>query len=525
MEKIIAINNLSIVFNDNKEVVRNINLDIFKGKTTAIVGESGSGKTLSALSILKLLPSGGKIKNGKILFKEKDILLLNTNEVQKIRGNKISTIFQEPMTSLNPLHSVNKQIEEMILTHNKITIDEAKIKALELLEEVGLKEISNRPKIYPYELSGGQRQRVMIAMSIANNPDLLIADEPTTALDVTIQSQILDLLTNLQKKLGMTMLFISHDLSVVKKMADFIYVMKSGEIVEKGTSDKIFGDPKDSYTKELISSHTKKKINLNRSKEILLKVENLDVWYPIKKGLFKRTINYVKAINDISFTLNEGESIGIVGESGSGKTSLILAILKLIKSKGKILINNTNINDYKNSQILKLRKNIQLVFQDPYSSLSPRMNVEEIISEGLNIHYPKLLQKEKETKIKDVLSNVGLNYSDCIEKYPHEFSGGQRQRIAIARALILKPKILILDEPTSALDITIQNQIIDLLNNLQKKLSLSYIFISHDMKVIRSISDRVIVLKNGVIVEENTGDKIFAEPKSDYTKNLISSVL
>ncbi len=525
MDSIVNIRNLDIVFNQNNRVVKNVNLKIIKGKTTAIVGESGSGKTLSALSILKLLPSGANISEGQIFFKDEDVLSLSNNEIQKIRGNKIATIFQEPMSSLNPLHSINKQIEEIILTHNKVSNTEAKIKTIKLLTEVGLEEIANRPKTYSYELSGGQRQRAMIAMSIANNPDLLIADEPTTALDVTIQMQILDLLLSLQKKLGMSMLFISHDLSVVKKMADFIYVMKDGRIIENGTNEKIFKNPSNAYTKVLISSRSRNKINVTKKRNAILKIEDLNVWYPIKKGLLKKTIDHVKAINNVSFILNEGESIGIVGESGSGKTSLILAILKLIKSKGKIFIKNKDINLFSNKEILNMRKKIQIVFQDPFSSLSPRMNVEEIISEGLNIHYPKLSKNEKKLKLKEVLNNVGLNYFECIEKYPHEFSGGQRQRIAIARALILQPNILILDEPTSALDITIQNQIIDLLNDLQKKMSLSYVFISHDMKVIQSIADRIIVLKNGIIVEENDSKKIFENPKSNYTKSLIQSVL
>ncbi len=525
MESIISIKKLNISFKQNKEVVSNIDIDIIKGKTTAIVGESGSGKTLSALSILKLLPNSAKINSGNIFYKNKDILLLSEDEIQKIRGNKISTIFQEPMTSLNPLHTINKQIEEMIITHNKINYLDAKKRTIKLLKEVGLENITKRPKTYPYELSGGQRQRAMIAMSIANNPELLIADEPTTALDVTIQMQILELLLNLQKKLGMTILFISHDLSVVKKMADFIYVMKNGKIVENGTNKKIFTAPDHHYTKELISLQSKKKIKLFESQKVMLNVENLKVWYPIKKGIFKKTVDHIKAINEISFYLNEGESLGIVGESGSGKTSLILAILKLISSKGSIFINNKNINLFSSKEILEMRKEIQIVFQDPFSSLSPRMNVEEIISEGLNIHYPKIKINEKKIKLKEVLNKVGLDYFECIDKYPHEFSGGQRQRIAIARALILEPKILILDEPTSALDITIQSQIIHLLNKLQKELSLSYIFISHDMKVIQSIADKVIVLRNGIIVEENSSVEIFKNPKSNYTKNLIRSVL
>ena len=524
MNKVISISNLSVSFK-NKKIINNVNMDIIKGKTTAIVGESGSGKTLTALSILKLLPNNAKINSGKIFFENKDILSENDEAIQKIRGNSISTIFQEPMTSLNPLHTINKQIEEIIQTHNKISKEDAKKKTAYLLKEVGLEMLAKRQKIYPYELSGGQRQRVMIAMSIANNPNVLIADEPTTALDVTIQMQILNLLSNLQKKLGMTMIFISHDLSVVKKISDFIYVMKNGSIIENGYTEKVFNKPVNDYTKKLISSNSGKKINTFSKKEEILKVEKLKVWYPIKKGLLRKTVDHVKAINNLNFTLNKGESIGIVGESGSGKTSLILAILKLIRSEGKVFLNKKDINKFNYSEILKMRKEIQIVFQDPFSSLSPRMNIEEIISEGLNIHFKKMSKEEKKSKLINVLNNVGLNYYETIEKYPHEFSGGQRQRIAIARALILEPKVLILDEPTSALDITVQNQIINLLNELQKKLFLSYVFISHNMKVIKSIADKVIVLKNGIIIEENNTNDIFKFPKSEYTKDLITSVL
>ncbi len=525
MDKIVSIQNLTIEFNKNIEVVKNINLDVIKGKTTAIVGESGSGKTLSALSILKLLPNGAKIKNGNIFFNNVNLLKLNESEIQKMRGNKISTIFQEPMTSLNPLHTINKQIEEIITTHNVISKKEAKKKTINLLKEVGLDNIATRPKIYPFELSGGQRQRAMIAMSIANNPEVLIADEPTTALDVTIQLQILELLKNIQLKLGMSLVFISHDLSVVKKLSDYIYVMKNGKIVEFGSNDEIFNNPKNEYTKELVSYQSNIKENKNFDTDTILKVEDLDVWYPIKKGLLKRTVDYVKAIKNVNFDLKIGESIGIVGESGSGKTSLILAILNLIESKGKIKINNKDFNQLNKKEKLNLRKEIQIVFQDPFSSLSPRMNIEDIISEGLLIHYPNINKKEKEKKIKNILDKVGLEYNKTIEKYPHEFSGGQRQRIAIARALILEPKILILDEPTSALDVTIQNQILNLLNKLQDQLQLSYIFISHDMTVIKAISNRIIVLKDGLIVEEDISSNIFNSPKSEYTKKLISSIV
>ncbi len=525
MEKIISLKNLSIAFSKDTEVVKKVNIDVVKGKTTAIVGESGSGKTLSALSILKLLPNGAKIKNGEIIYKKQNLLDLNYKEIQKIRGNRISTIFQEPMSSLNPLHTINKQIEEIIITHNSISKKKVKKNVIKLLDEVGLSSIAKRPKIYPYELSGGQRQRAMIAMSIANNPDLLIADEPTTALDVTIQLQILNLLKKIQKKFGMSLLFISHDLSVVKNLSDYIYVMKNGEIVEYGKKDKIFNNPENKYTKELISTQNNIKENINDEGKFIINIKNLDVWYPIKKGILKRTIDYVKAIKNVSFNLNVRETIGIVGESGSGKTSLILAILKLVESRGEIIINNKNINKLSKKEILNLRKDIQVVFQDPFSSLSPRMNIENIISEGLMVHYPKINPNEKKHKLKIILEKVGLEYESTVEKYPHEFSGGQRQRIAIARALILQPKILILDEPTSALDVTIQNQILNLLNNLQKDLGLSYIFISHDMRVIRAMADKIIVLKNGVIVEEDKSDKVFISPKSEYTKKLISSIM
>ena len=520
MINLLKIKNLSISF--DKRVVDSVSLNIEKGKTTAIVGESGSGKTLTALSILKLLPSTASIDGGEILYNNENILNKTSKEIQKIRGNKISTIFQEPMTSLNPLHTINKQIEEVILNHQNINKDEAKIKTKKLLEEVGLNEISKRPKIYSYELSGGQRQRVMIAMSIANLPDLLIADEPTTALDVTIQKQILELLISLQQKLGMSILFISHNLSVVKKMANTIYVMKDGKIVEYGKNNEIFENPKHNYTKELIGYQNEIRINNNINEKNILEIQNLKVWYPIKKGLLRKTIDHVKAINEISFTLKEKETIGIVGESGSGKTSLILAILKLIDFSGDINFNGINL---KSKKLINFRKKIQVVFQDPFSSLSPRMTVDELVSEGLKVHFPNINSYDKKTKVKSILEEVGINYENSFNKFPHEFSGGQRQRIAIARALILNPKILILDEPTSALDVSIQNQIIKLLNKLQEKFFLSYIFISHDMNVIRSVADKILVLKNGKMIENDTSEKIFNNPRSEYTKNLISSVL
>ena len=522
---LISIKNLKISFKQNQNVVNNVNMEIPKGKTVAIVGESGSGKTLSALSILKLLPGNANINSGSIIYEEKDLLKLPLNEIEKIRGNKISTIFQEPMSSLNPLHTIDKQIKEMITTHNKKNLAELNASVLNLLKEVNLENLMNRPNIYSYELSGGQRQRVMIAMSIANNPDLLIADEPTTALDVTVQQQILSLLNNIQKQRKMSILFISHDLGVVNKIADYIYVMKDGQIIEHGEKLEIFNHPKNPYTKQLVGFQNKiRKIKENKEKEIL-KITDLKVWYPIKKGIFKKTVDYVKAIDAINFTLKKKETLGIVGESGSGKTSLVLAILKLITSTGKIEFNEMDLNFIKKNKLKNIRKDIQIVFQDPFSSLSPRMNVEKILNEGIDVHFPKYSELEKKQILKDILTETGMNYERDHNKYPHEFSGGQRQRIAIARALILKPKILILDEPTSALDITIQNQILDLLQNLQEKYSLSYIFISHDMNVIRSVSDKILVLKTGKLIEYNNAEIVFNSPKDEYTKNLISSVV
>ena len=522
---LISIKNLTISFQQNQNVVNNVNIEIPKGKTVAIVGESGSGKTLSALSILKLLPGNANINSGSIIYEEKDLLQLPLNEIEKIRGNKISTIFQEPMSSLNPLHTIDKQIKEMITTHNKKNLLELNASVLNLLKEVNLEDLMNRPNIYSYELSGGQRQRVMIAMSIANNPDLLIADEPTTALDVTVQQQILSLLNKIQKQRKMSILFISHDLGVVNKIADYIYVMKDGEIIEHGDKLEIFNNPKNPYTKQLVGFQNKiRKIQENKEIEIL-KIKDLKVWYPIKKGIFKKTVDYVKAVDAINFSLKKKETLGIVGESGSGKTSLVLAILKLISSSGTIEFDELDLNLLKKNKLKNIRKDIQIVFQDPFSSLSPRMNVEKILNEGIDVHFPKYSELQKKQILKDILTETGMNYERDHNKYPHEFSGGQRQRIAIARALILKPKILILDEPTSALDITIQNQILDLLQNLQEKYSLSYIFISHDMNVIRSVSDKILVLKTGKLIEYNNAEIIFNSPKDEYTKNLISSVV
>jgi len=529
MENLLSIKNLSVGFqsqNKKTNVVHSISFDIPKGKTIALVGESGSGKTVTALSILKLLPYPAAFhSSGEIIYNKKNLLNMSDKNIQKIRGKNITTIFQEPMSSLNPLHTIEKQINEILTTHSKISYADATKKTRELLISVGLENISKRIKSYSYELSGGQRQRVMIAMSIANNPDLLIADEPTTALDVTVQLQILKLIKNLQKKLNMAILFISHDLTVVKHLADYICIMKDGIIVENNTKENIFFNPQHEYTKKLVNFQNKKKNNKTLGSKKILEVNKLKVWYPIKKGILRRIVDHVKAVDSINLTLFKNQTLGIVGESGSGKTSLVLALLKLISFKGDVIFNEKNISTISNNKLHNLRKDMQIIFQDPFSSLSPRMTIEEIISEGLNIHEKHLTLPDKQNKIKEIMNEVGLDFETIYNRFPHEFSGGQRQRIAIARALILNPKLLILDEPTSSLDVTIQSQILDLLNSLQKKYQLSYIFISHDMKIINSVADYVIVLKEGKIVEEGNTNSIFEKPQNNYTKELLQSVI
>jgi len=529
MNNLVQIKKLSVGFqsqNKRSNVVKSISFDIPKGKTVALVGESGSGKTVTALSILKLLPYPSAFHDsGEIIYNNLNLLKLKQNEIQKIRGQNISAIFQEPMSSLNPLHTIEKQVNEILMIHSPIPYAEATKKTKKLLSQVGLENISERVKAYPHELSGGQRQRVMIAMSIANNPDLLIADEPTTALDVTVQSQILDLIQNIQQQMGMSILFISHDLAVVKKISDYVCIMKDGEIVEKNFTENIFSNPQHSYTKDLITSQTKKKVFENYGDNLILQINELKVWYPITKGILRRTIDHVRAVDSLNFNLKKKQTLGIVGESGSGKTSLVLAILKLISSKGNIVFENHNLSKIGKNKMKNLRKEIQIVFQDPFSSLSPRMTIEQIVSEGLEIHQKKLSKDEKKDKIKKIIKDVGLDYEDIHQRFPHEFSGGQRQKIAIARALVLKPKLLILDEPTSALDVSIQNQILQMLDHLQKKFDLSYIFISHDMNVIKAMSDYILVLRNGKIIEEGDANEIFMKPKTEYTQKLIQAIL
>jgi microcin C transport system ATP-binding protein len=504
---------------------RNVSFDIEKGETVALVGESGSGKTVSALSILRLLPSGASHPAGEIFFEGQDLLRARESEMRRVRGNRISIIFQEPMTSLNPLHTVEKQVSEVLIIHRGMSNGAARTRTLELLSKVGIRDAETRLSAYPHQLSGGQRQRVMIAMALANEPDLLIADEPTTALDVTIQAQILDLLKDLQRELGMAMLLITHDLGIVRKMASRTCVMKDGEVVERGPAEQVFTSPQHPYTKRLLEAQPKgEPPRLDEKAPVILEAEELKVWFPVKAGLLRRTVSHIKAVDGVSFALRSSQTLGIVGESGSGKTTLGLALLRLVSSEGQIAYVGKRIDGLKSGEMRPLRRDMQVVFQDPYGSLSPRLSVGQIIEEGLLIQNPSLTPEERRECVSAALDEVGLD-PEWQDRYPHEFSGGQRQRIAIARAMILKPQFLMLDEPTSALDVSVQAQIVDLLRDLQKKRGLAYLFISHDLKVMRALASYVMVMRNGVVVEEGPTAQIFERPQTDYTKALIAAAL
>jgi microcin C transport system ATP-binding protein len=524
---LLSVRDLSVAFTqggaENLAVDR-VSFDIARGETVALVGESGSGKSVSALSVLKLLPyPAASHPSGEILFHGKDLLAGGEKELRKVRGNKITMIFQEPMTSLNPLHTIEQQIGEILKIHRGMGEKQARARTLELLHEVGIQEPERRLGAYPHQLSGGQRQRVMIAMSLANEPELLIADEPTTALDVTVQAQILELLGELKEKNGMSMLFITHDLGIVRRIADKVCVMTKGRIVEAGPTSEIFENPRHEYTRHLLAAEPKGTApKANPDAETVMTGDDIKVWFPIKQGFFRKTVDHVKAVDGIDVVVKAGQTLGVVGESGSGKTTLGLALSRMISSEGRIRLGQKEIDGYSFKQMRPLRSEMQIVFQDPFGSLSPRMSVSEIIEEGLKIHEPNLSTDERDAMVVDVLGEVGLDPATRF-RYPHEFSGGQRQRIAIARAMVLKPRFVMLDEPTSALDMSVQAQVVDLLRDLQKKHDLAYLFISHDLKVVRALSNHVIVMRNGKVVEQGSTEQIFENPQSDYTRALIAA--
>ncbi len=523
-ESILDVRDLSVTFNQDgaeTRAVRGAAFSIGRGETVALVGESGSGKSVTALSTVNLLPASASIR-GSIRYEGMEMVGASTATLQQVRGNDISFIFQEPMTSLNPLHTIEKQIGESLLIHRGLTGDKARARILELLEKVGIHDPASRLNSYPHQLSGGQRQRVMIAMALANEPDLLIADEPTTALDVTIQAQILDLLFELKRTENMSLLFITHDLGIVRRIADRVYVMKDGEIVESGATEALFREPAHAYTRKLLGAEPAGRPDPvpDESAEVV-RTEALKVWFPIQRGFLRRTVGHIKAVNDATIDVRAGETVGIVGESGSGKTTLALAIMRLTSSQGRILYQGRDIQGWKSRQLRPLRRDMQIVFQDPFGSLSPRMSIAQIVAEGLTVHDIDPGRPHREL-VAEVLEEVGLEPA-MMDRYPHEFSGGQRQRIAIARAMILRPKLLVLDEPTSALDMTVQVQIVDLLRDLQRRHGLAYLFISHDLKVVRALSHKVVVMKEGDIVEWGSSDEIFDAPKTEYTRSLMAA--
>ncbi|PKR47293.1 ABC transporter ATP-binding protein [Thalassospira povalilytica] len=525
-QPLLDVSNLSVNFG-NVQAVKGVSLSMARGETMALVGESGSGKSVTALSILQLLPyPRASHPSGSITFDGHELVGADKRTLREIRGNRISMIFQEPMTSLNPLHNIEKQIGEVLLLHKGLRGAKARARILELLDLVGIPDPKSRLKALPHELSGGQRQRVMIAMALANEPELLIADEPTTALDVTIQAQILELLQDLQNKLGMALLLITHDLQIVQKMAKSICVMKDGEIVERGVGHSLFDNPKHPYTKKLLSAVPSGSAPpLPENAADLLETSNIHVRFPIgRKGILGRPERYLDAVDQISLTLKQGETLGIVGESGSGKTTLAMAILRLLKSDGDIRFGGQDIRKYAGADLRKLRRDMQVVFQDPFGSLSPRMSIAQIVGEGLEIHEPDLTIVEREARIAEALQEVDLP-QNAMDRYPHEFSGGQRQRISIARALVLKPRFIVLDEPTSALDMSVQAQIVELLRDLQARHKMAYLFISHDLRVVRALSHRVMVMQGGKLVESGAAADVFDHPQQPYTKALLAAAL
>ncbi|CDZ48713.1 ABC transporter ATP-binding protein [Neorhizobium galegae] len=526
-EPLLSVRDLSVAFHqggDTSIAVDRVSFDIHPGEVMALVGESGSGKSVTANSILKLLPyPSASHPSGEILFDGKDMLKASEPELRRVRGNDVTMIFQEPMTSLNPLHSIEKQIGEILELHHGINGQAVRIRTLELLNQVGIREPEKRLKAYPHELSGGQRQRVMIAMALANRPKLLIADEPTTALDVTVQAQILDLLRGLKGEHGMSMLFITHDLGIVRKFADRVCVMTKGKIVETGTVEEVFTNPQHAYTRHLLASEPRgEPPPTDPSKPVVMEGKDIRVWFPIKAGFLRKVVDHVKAVDGVDLELRAGETLGVVGESGSGKTTLGLALARLISSQGRIAFIGTDIDKFSFKEMRPFRDRLQVVFQDPYGSLSPRMSVGDIVAEGLKVHERSLSADGRDERVAWALTEVGLDPATRW-RYPHEFSGGQRQRIAIARAMVLKPRFVMLDEPTSALDMTVQAQVVDLLRDLQKEHDLAYLFISHDLKVVKALANHVIVMRLGKVVEEGPADQIFQAPKQDYTRALMAA--
>lgn len=525
-QPLIRIEQLAVSFAQGQQqsvAVEDVSFDIRPGETLALVGESGSGKSVTAHSILRLLPyPSASHPAGRILYRGTDLLQADEKQLRKVRGNRISMIFQEPMTSLNPLHTVERQISEVLFLHKGLNKAEARARTLELLELVGIPEPAKRLGAYPHELSGGQRQRVMIAMALANEPELLIADEPTTALDVTVQLKILELLQSLQQRLGMALLLISHDLNLVRRIAHRVCVMHRGRVVEQADCAQLFADPQHPYTRQLLAADPSgNPVEVDPLAPTLMRCEDLRVWFPVRKGVLRRVVDHVKAVTDAGFSLQRGQTLGIVGESGSGKTTLGMALLRLIDSQGLIEFDGQRLDGLSQNDVRPWRRQLQVVFQDPFGSLSPRMSVAQIISEGLDIHGIGT-EQEREQWVIEALTEVGLD-PDSRHRYPHEFSGGQRQRIAIARALVLKPSLILLDEPTSALDRTVQSQVVELLRELQRKHNLTYLFISHDLAVVRALSHQLMVIRQGRIVEQGPAHQVFAAPQHDYTRQLLDA--
>ncbi|HEX8166462.1 MAG TPA: ABC transporter ATP-binding protein [Beijerinckiaceae bacterium] len=524
---LLSVQDLSVAFRQGGRdtlAVDRVSFDVMPGETVALVGESGSGKSVSALSVLKLLPyPAAHHPSGTILFKGRDLMRASEDEMRAVRGDDITMVFQEPMTSLNPLHTIERQVGEILRLHRGLSERQARTRTLELFDLVGIRDARSRLDAYPHQLSGGQRQRVMIAMALANEPDLFIADEPTTALDVTVQAQILKLLADLKARLGMAMLFITHDLGIVRKVADRVCVMTEGKIVEHGPVADVFERPRHAYTQRLLAAEPKgRPRDVPASAPIIVEAGPLRVWFPVRRGFLRRTVGHVKAVDGVSVVVREGETVGVVGESGSGKTTLGLALLRLVSSNGPIVFLGKRLEGLTARKLRPMRKDMQVVFQDPYGSLSPRLSVAEIVEEGLLVQKRGLSLGERRRIVAQALADVGLDPA-TMDRYPHEFSGGQRQRIAIARAMALEPQFVVLDEPTSALDMSVQAQIVDLLRDLQQKKNLAYLFISHDLKVVRALATHVVVMRDGEVVEEGSAERIFSAPQSDYTRALFAA--